>query len=145
MKHIGAIIVAGAILTSPFLVVQASASPLSRGASTIPAAVEQTEIIVPVFHGGGGRGGFRGGAAVHSGGVRPGWHGSGVALHGGGGAWRRPANYGWRPGGAIAAGAAIGVVGAATAAAWAGAPPAPDYCWYYTDESRRQGFWDVCS
>jgi hypothetical protein len=47
-------------------------------------------------------------------------------------------------GGAIAAGAAIGFVTAATAAAWAGAPPAPDYCWYYTDPGRTQGFWDVC-
>ncbi len=55
----------------------------------------------------------------------------------------RPANYYWRPGGAIAAGAAIGVT-AATAAAWAGAPPAPGYCRYYTDPSRTQGSWDVC-
>jgi hypothetical protein len=52
--------------------------------------------------------------------------------------------YTWRRGGAIAAGAAIGFVAAATAAAWAGAPPAPDYCWYYTDPGRTQGFWDVC-
>lgn len=57
------------------------------------------------------------------------------------GRWVRPARYTWRPGGAIAAGAAIGFV---TAAAWAGAPPAPGYCWYYTDPSRTQGFWDVC-
>jgi hypothetical protein len=49
-----------------------------------------------------------------------------------------------RPGGAIAAGAAIGFLAAATAAAWAGSPPAPGYCWYYTDPSRTQGFWDVC-
>ena len=60
------------------------------------------------------------------------------------GRWVRPANYYWRPGGAIAAGAAIGVVTAATAAAWAGAPPAAGYFWYYTDPSRTQGFWDVC-
>lgn len=60
------------------------------------------------------------------------------------GGWVRPGWYRWPPGGAIAAGAAIGVVTAATAAAWAGAPPAPGYCWYYTDPSRRQGFWDVC-
>jgi hypothetical protein len=60
------------------------------------------------------------------------------------GRWVRPANYYWRPGGAIAAGAAIGFVTAATAAAWAGAPPGPGYCWYYTDPSRTQGFWDVC-
>jgi hypothetical protein len=68
--------------------------------------------------------------------VRP-----GVARPGG---WVRPAHYHWRPGGAIAAGAAIGFVAAATAAAWAGSPPAPGYCWYYTDPSRTQGFWDVC-
>jgi hypothetical protein len=60
------------------------------------------------------------------------------------GRWVRPANYYWRPGGAIAAGAAIGFVTAATAAAWAGAPPGPGYCWYYTDPSRTHGFWDVC-
>jgi hypothetical protein len=45
---------------------------------------------------------------------------------------------------AIAAGAAIGFVAAASAVAWAGAPPAPGYCWCYTDPSRTQGFWDVC-
>jgi len=73
----------------------------------------------------------RHGAVVRPGAVRP-------------GRWVRPANYYWRPGGAIAAGAAIGFVAAATAAAWAGAPPAPGYCWYYTDPSRTQGFWDVC-
>jgi hypothetical protein len=47
-------------------------------------------------------------------------------------------------GGAIAASAAIGFVSAATAAAWAGAAPAPGMCWYYTDPSRTQGFWDYC-
>jgi hypothetical protein len=86
--------------------------------------------------------GPRGGAAsrtVVRGGavVRPGYRAGGVR-------WVRPARYTWRPGGAIAAGAAIGFVAAATAAAWAGAPPAPGYCWYYTDPSRTQGFWDVC-
>jgi hypothetical protein len=73
----------------------------------------------------------RRGAVVRPGVVRP-------------GGWVRPAHYHWRPGGAIAAGAAIGFVAAATAAAWAGAPPAPGYCWYYTDPSRTQGFWDAC-
>ncbi len=60
------------------------------------------------------------------------------------GHWVRPANYWWRPGGAVAAGAALGVVTAATAAAWAGPAPAAGYCWYYTDQSRTQGFWDAC-
>lgn len=54
--------------------------------------------------------------------------------------WVRPGHYWWRPGAAVAAGAAIGFVGAATASAWAGAAPGPGYCWYYTDPSRRQGF-----
>jgi len=72
----------------------------------------------------------RRGAVVRPGVVRPGWV--------------RPAHYYWRPGGAIAAGVAIGFVAAATAVAWAGAAPAPGYCWYYTDPSRTQGFWDVC-
>jgi hypothetical protein len=58
--------------------------------------------------------------------------------------WRRPASYWWRPGGAIAAGAAIGFVSAAAAAAYAGSPPASGYCWYYTNPQRTQGFWDIC-
>lgn len=69
--------------------------------------------------------------------VRPGYHGGGVR-------WARPGWYRWPAGGAIAAGAAIGVVTAATAAAWAGAAPAAGMCWYYTDPSRTQGFWDYC-
>jgi hypothetical protein len=73
----------------------------------------------------------RGGAVVRPGVARP-------------GRWVRPANYYWRPGGAIAAGAAIGFVAAASAAAYAGSPPAPGYCWYYTDPGKTQGFWDVC-
>jgi len=56
----------------------------------------------------------------------------------------RPSWYRWNPGGAIAAGAALGFITAATAAAWAGPPPQAGLCWYYTDPSRRQGFWDVC-
>jgi hypothetical protein len=68
----------------------------------------------------------------------------GAAVGRRGVAWARPARYGWPRGGAIAAGAAIGVVTAATAAAWAGAPPASGMCWYYTDPSRTQGFWDYC-
>ncbi|RXT57431.1 hypothetical protein B6S44_03140 [Bosea sp. Tri-44] len=59
-------------------------------------------------------------------------------------AWVRPPGYYWHPGMAVAAGVAIGAVSAAAARAWAGPPPAPGYCWYYTDQSKRQGFWDVC-
>ncbi len=69
--------------------------------------------------------------------VRPGYAGGGVR-------WARPSWYGWPRGGAIAAGAALGFVTAATAVAWAGAAPAPGMCWYYTDPSRTQGFWDYC-
>jgi hypothetical protein len=67
-----------------------------------------------------------------------------VNYHGRWGGWARPARYGWVPGGAIAAGAAIGFVTAASAAAWAGAAPGPGLCWYYTDATRTQGFWDAC-
>ena len=74
------------------------------------------------------------GAAV----VRPGYPG----YRGG---WARPGWYRWGPGGAIAAGAALGFVAAAGAAAYASAPaPAPGMCWYYTDPYRRAGFWDYC-
>jgi hypothetical protein len=68
-----------------------------------------------------------------------------VGYHGGvyRGAWvGRP--YPWAPGGAIAAGAAIGVLAVGTAVAWAPPPPQPGLCWYYTDPSQRNGFWDTC-
>ncbi|WP_442753473.1 hypothetical protein ACNHKD_10700 [Methylocystis sp. JAN1] len=59
------------------------------------------------------------------------------------GAWRRP--YAWPPGGAIAAGAAVGVLSAADAVGYATvAAPANGLCWYYTDDNASQGFWDVC-
>ncbi|WP_238178794.1 hypothetical protein [Methylobacterium oxalidis] len=114
--------------------------------------------------GGCGRGIGRRGIAGGYG--RPGWHGGGVRrpIAGGGrrgiaggfaprgvvrrngmvGGVYRPNGAWWRPGAAVAAGAAIGIVGAATAAAWAGAPPAPGYCWYDTDASRTKGFRDRC-
>ena len=68
-----------------------------------------------------------------------------VGYHGGvyRGAWvGRP--YRWAPGGAIAAGAAIGVIAAGTAVAWAPPPPRSGLCWYYTDQTQRNGFWDTC-
>jgi hypothetical protein len=119
------------------------------------------------FHGGGFHGGYHGGAAVvrpghgaavvrpgyggYHGGYRPGYGGYRPGYHGGWhggpvyvGGWRRP-GYGWAPGGAIAAGAAIGVLSAAAAAAYASQPaPANGLCWYYTDPSYTAGFWDVC-
>lgn len=62
-----------------------------------------------------------------------------------GGIWVRPADYWWIAGGAIAAGAAIGYLTAADAAAWAYDPPASTgYCWFYTDATRENGFWDQC-
>jgi|GEM_PF-1229447 len=61
------------------------------------------------------------------------------------GGWYRPPSYWWRPGAAVAAGAALGFVTAAAATAYATAPaPAAGYCWYYTNPQRTQGFWDVC-
>jgi hypothetical protein len=71
----------------------------------------------------------RAGAVV----VRPGYPGR----------WARPGWYRWGPGGAIAAGAAIGFLAAGAAVAY-GTPPAPGMCWYYTDPTRTQGFWDYC-
>lgn len=110
---------------------------------------------------GGAAVGPRGGAVVHRGGAAVGPRGgayrgrtavvgprgnvavrSNTVVRGRG--WARPGNYYWPRGGAIAAGAAIGFVSAATAAAWAGAAPSPGMCWYYTDPSRTQGFWDYC-
>src|SRR5271156_4537543 len=73
-----------------------------------------------VYHRGGTVGGYRGGY----------------------GGWARPGWYRWGPGGAIAAGAAIGVLAAGAAVAYAGSAPAPGLCWYYTDPSYRQGVWD---
>ena len=103
--------------------------------------------VVVVRHGGAYRG-PHGGAYRHGTVYRGGAYRGGV-YHGGVhgaryGAWARPGWYHWGPGGAIAAGAAIGVVGAVAAASWAGAAPGPGLCWYYTDPSRRQGFWDAC-
>jgi hypothetical protein len=97
-------------------------------------AVRRTTVVGP--RGAASRTVVRGGAVARPGVVR-----AGVVRPGG---WVRPAHYTWRPGGAIAAGAAIGFVAAATAASWAGSPPAPGYCWYYTDPSQTQGFWDAC-
>lgn len=59
------------------------------------------------------------------------------------GGWRRP--YAWPPGGAIAAGAAIGVMSAEAAVGYATlASPAAGLCWFYTDDSGTEGFWDIC-
>lgn len=100
-----------------------------------------------VYHRGGtyrGYGGYRGGYGYHGGAYRGyGYHG-GVYRGGYYGGWARPGGYWWPSGGAIAAGAAIGVLAAGAAAAYAGRPPAPGLCWYYTNPSYRSGFWDAC-
>ncbi len=54
-----------------------------------------------------------------------------------------PRRY-WAPGGAVAAGAAIGFIAGAAAVSVAGAAPKPGYCWYYTNPQKTTGFWDVC-
>lgn len=120
----------------------AQAAPLApTGALQAQAngASDVTEVAVVVRRGVavGPRGGtyrYRGTTVVRPGAVvvRPGVR------------WVRPA-YGWGPGGAIAAGAAIGFIAAAGAAAYASSPaPAPGMCWYYNDPYRRTGFWDYC-
>jgi hypothetical protein len=54
-----------------------------------------------------------------------------------------PRRY-WPTGGAIAAGAAIGFIAGAAAASVAGTPPQSGMCWYYTDSTKKTGFWDAC-
>jgi hypothetical protein len=127
--------------TSPYT----SAAPLAPAAFPSAAVAHSSDITKVVIRRGGvarrttvvgPRGGVASRTVVRRGAVAgPGWRG-------GGGRWARP--YRWPRGGAIAAGAAIGFVTAATAVAWAGAPPVAGMCWYYTDPSRTQGFWDYC-
>ena len=159
-------------LTSCVLALAAGVSlPAGRvpAAPLLPATIQQdaTRPFDPIeVRAAGRRGGAavgpRGGAVVHRGGAVGGPRGAayrgGTVVRGprgnvaarsttavaGRGAWARPGYYHWPRGGAIAAGAAIGFVTAATAAAWAGAAPAPGMCWYYTDPSRTQGFRDYC-
>jgi hypothetical protein len=150
----GMLLAVAAVLALPSA--PASASPLIgpvvRPGQVAPADALVTPVVV-VRRGVAVRG-PRGGRYVRGRTVvRPGVRGYGARGYGYRGygyrgpavvGWRRPGNYWWGPGAAIAAGAAIGVVGAAAATSWAGQPPAPGYCWYYSDPSRRQGFWDVC-
>jgi hypothetical protein len=142
------------------------AMPVDTGAMEIYGSepiihMDNGMVVDVVRRGGGGGGGHRGGGGHHVGGGHHGGH-YGGGHHGGGGGVNRPAHpinrpgiahpshpiagwnrpYRWRPGGAIAAGAAIGFLGAA-AVTWA-TPPYAGLCWYYTDETRRHGFWDYC-
>jgi hypothetical protein len=155
-----------AALSVTVTITPASALNLATPASVAikagdPAFSDRIEVRAVVRRGGAAVG-RRGGMAYHRGGAVVGPRGGAAyrrtavvgprgnvavrntAVVGRRGAWARPGWYGWPRGGAIAAGAAIGFVSAATAAAWAGAAPAPGMCWYYTDPSRAQGFWDYC-
>jgi hypothetical protein len=134
-RHASLLVVASAAV-GLFAAAHAQAAPLApSGALNAQAndASDVSEVAVVVRRGVavGPRGGvyrYRGAAVV-----RPGV------------GWARPGWYRWGPGGAIAAGAAIGFVAAAGAAAYAtSAAPAPGMCWYYTDPYRRAGFWDYC-
>lgn len=137
----------------------------TSAASRLGAAIAADSIVLDVravVRRGGAAVGPRGGAVVHRGAAVVGPRGAayrgGTAVVGprgnvavrrttavaGRGAWARPGWYRWPAGGALAAGAALGFVTAATAVAWAGAAPSPGMCWYYTDPSRTQGFWDYC-
>jgi hypothetical protein len=119
-----------------------SASALSPGPIVAQAQTYNSDILEvrAVARRGGVAVGPRGNAAVYRSRTVVG----GPGYRGGGVRWARPGWYRWPAGGAIAAGAAIGFVTAASAAAWAGAAPAPGMCWYYTDPSQTQGFWDSC-
>jgi hypothetical protein len=46
--------------------------------------------------------------------------------------------------GRLVAGVAIGTVIAAAAAGAAPTPPAPNLCWYWTNPSKTNGYWDYC-
>jgi hypothetical protein len=135
-------------ITSLVVAVSAPASALTGpmpGSQFKNIGSENVERVVVVRRGGyvarGPRGGVVAGrTTVVRPGVRPGYR---PGYRPGGVAWARPSWYRWGPGGAIAAGAAIGFVAAGAAVAY-GTPPVPGYCWYYTDPSRTQGFWDAC-
>src|SRR5215831_15618995 len=60
------------------------------------------------------------GGVYHRGGAVGGYGYRGGVYRGGYGGWARPGWYRWGPGGAIAAGAAIGVLAAGAAVAYAG-------------------------
>ena len=134
-RHASLLVAASAAVGLFAAAAPAQAAPLAPTGTLnaqVNGASDVSEVAVVVRRGAyvGPRGGvyrYRSTTVVRPGGVR----------------WARP--YRWGPGGAIAAGAAIGFVAAAGAAAYATAPaPAPGMCWYYTDPYRRAGFWDYC-
>jgi hypothetical protein len=60
------------------------------------------------------------------------------------GSWVRPSSYWWRPGAAVAAGAAASWIGEEAVASSVGPAPGPDMCYFYTDTTKTAGFWDIC-
>lgn len=126
-----------AIALSGFSPPQAGAIEM-QGSNPTPLLNDGTISKAYIARHGGPRGGFRGGRGFPGRGFRAG------GFRGGYGGWARPGWYRWGPGGAIAAGAALGVLAAGAAVAYAGYPPAPGLCWFYTDPSYRAGFWDAC-
>jgi len=145
MKRQAVVVAIAMLVQAPLATAPAEAIPFATSATGLGQSEPLIQQVAVVRAGGARAGGFHGGhvraGGVHGGGVRYGGvHGGAVRV----GGWARPGNYYWRPGGAIAAGAAIGFVTAAAAASWAGAAPGPNMCWYYTDPSRTNGFWDVC-
>jgi hypothetical protein len=153
MKFLAALPIAAALLLAGGATQALPIVPIDQGAQSRPE-LTPTEVRAG-YRGGAVARGPRGGVAVaRGGGYRGGGYRAGAyrggayrgGVYRGGryyGGWARP-GYRWAPGGAIAAGAAIGVIGAAAAASWASAPPQPGLCWYYTDPSQRSGFWDNC-
>ena len=53
--------------------------------------------------------------------------------------WNRKPYYG-----NVIAGVALGTLIGVTAAGMAPVAPAPNLCWYWTNPSRNQGYWDYC-
>jgi hypothetical protein len=138
-----------AIALSGFSPPQAGAVEMMQGSDLAPLMSDGMISKVVMVHRGVTRVGPRGGVYHRGGTYRGGAYRGGVyrgagVYRGGYGGWARPGAYRWGPGGAIAAGAAIGVLAAGAAAAYAGAAPARGLCWYYSDPSYRQGFWDAC-
>jgi hypothetical protein len=142
-----------AIALSGFSPPQAGAVEMLQGPDPTAQLSDGLISKVVVYHRGATYRGPRGGV-YHRGGAYAGVPYRGGVYHGGAyrgpyrygayGGWARPGWYRWAPGGAIAAGAAIGVLAAGAAVAYAGAAPGPGLCWYYTDPSYRNGFWDRC-
>jgi hypothetical protein len=132
------------IALSGFSPPPAGAIEMSQGSN--PAARLYDDMItkVVIYRGAtyrGPRGGVYHRGGVYRGVPYRGVYRGGVYRYGG---WARPGWYHWGPGGAIAAGAAIGVLAAGAAVAYAGRAPGPGLCWYYTDPTYRAGFWDAC-